>query len=708
MNHIPPRIANRLWSVLLACWLLGGLTVQAAEPMQRILVLNSYHDGFQGSDDIVAGFRETLLVSFPGADITIEYLDSKHHTGPEYDRLVRDILYYKYQKERFSLIVSTDDYAFNVLEQHHDQLFPATPVVFCGTNDFDPQRIRNRPDFIGIDERPSFAETLELIFALHPATHEVIAIYDDTITGQRNSADFRKAADRFASRVTFSYWHGLPFTELVHRVQGLQPGAIMVYFASVVPGAHGEPISSSEALTLIARAAKVPIYGGWEFNLGHGIAGGRVINLREHGRAAARLATKVLQGVAPAHGATLQPSPNLNMFDYRELQRFSIPEASLPKGSTIINRPPTFFAVHGTRLLTLLSATLLLVVVVMLGKLLNKHRDLKHSQAKFASMVAAFDGFIYVCSPAYRIEYMNEQLIARTGYDATGKFCYQALHGLVAVCPWCKNEQVFAGEHVQWEIQSPRDGRWYHVSNTPVNNADGTISKEAMITDITQRKQMEEQLHRSLQEKTVMLQEIHHRVKNNLTVVYSLLDLQAKGITDAATRAKFEESRNRVLSMALIHEKLYRSADLAHVDFKEYLQSLTRSIAETYNQPHVVLSVEMMEPVALDVNVGIPCGLIVNELLTNALKYAFPEGRAGRIRVGISSNGDGSHVLFVADNGIGFPVDLDFRATSSLGLQLVNGLAAQIRGQVELSRQDGTRFSITFPGTPERKGEQHG
>jgi PAS domain S-box-containing protein len=227
------------------------------------------------------------------------------------------------------------------------------------------------------------------------------------------------------------------------------------------------------------------------------------------------------------------------------------------------------------------------------------------------------------------------------------------------------------------------------------------------IEDITERKKTEEKLKYSLKEQTVMLKEIHHRVKNNLTVVYSMLDLQAKSIADESTCAKLEESRDRVLSMALIHEQLYQSGDLAHVDFKEYLQSLVNNIAGTYNRPEVMVSVDM-EPVALDVNRGIPCGLIVNELVTNCLKYAFPAGRKGIVSVGISINSEGDYVLFVEDNGIGFPTDIDFQNTSSLGLELVNGLTKQIRGKIELSNESGTRFKITFRSNPTSGGKQNG
>ena len=248
-------------------------------------------------------------------------------------------------------------------------------------------------------------------------------------------------------------------------------------------------------------------------------------------------------------------------------------------------------------------------------------------------------------------------------------------------------------------VAETRRGEFIHVDVHLVDRAEFI---QCNVRNITARKQAEERAERSLKEKTVMLQEIHHRVKNNLQVIYSLLNLQAQGIADEAARAKLEESKNRVLSMSLIHEKLYQSQDMAHVDFKEYLQSLVSGIADTYKRPGVIVSVEM-ETVHLDINDGIPCGLIVNELVSNSLKYGFPAEKPGTVKVGITMSSEGDHVLFVEDDGIGFPKDIDFRNPASLGLRLVNALTGQIHGKIELSGESGTRFSITFRGN--RNGE---
>lgn len=246
-----------------------------------------------------------------------------------------------------------------------------------------------------------------------------------------------------------------------------------------------------------------------------------------------------------------------------------------------------------------------------------------------------------------------------------------------------------------------KNGEWYWLDCSELvynREPDGTPRQLlGVVHDITGQKQAEDRLQQSLREKEVMLKEIHHRVKNNLQVIYSLLNLQSKTIADPLVRAMFAESQNRIQSMTLIHEKLYHSKDTANIDFKEYLQSLVLSIASTYKRFDIEISLEM-EPIVFDVNVGIPCGLIVNELVSNCLKHAFPGNRQGTITLGINRDSEGNNIMKVSDDGIGFPEKIDFRNTTSLGMQLVLVLTGQIHGTIEIMKDAGTTFRITFPG----------
>ena len=244
------------------------------------------------------------------------------------------------------------------------------------------------------------------------------------------------------------------------------------------------------------------------------------------------------------------------------------------------------------------------------------------------------------------------------------------------------------------------DGLVRHVLGygTPLLDAQGQPrGSVAVLVDITARKQMEEALQASLHEKEVLLQEIHHRVKNNMQVISSLVSLQADTLDNQALRPLFNDLRDQVRTMALVHEKLYQSASLARIDFAEYTRGLLGYLWRAHGDTaaHVRLTLDV-QPVALSVETAVPCGLILNELVTNALKHAFRDRADGGVTVALSVLPDGRVCLRVGDNGPGLPAGLDWRTSSSLGLRLVQMLTEQINGTVEVTTDGGTEFAITF------------
>jgi len=265
-----------------------------------------------------------------------------------------------------------------------------------------------------------------------------------------------------------------------------------------------------------------------------------------------------------------------------------------------------------------------------------------------------------------------------------------------------KLDRCLAGEetHYQdWFDFSGLGQRYMDVAYYPYTGPDGIISGVVVSShDITDRKQAEEQIAASLKEKEVLLRETHHRIKNNMQVMTSLLKFQSANIEDKQVAEMFKESRDRIKSMALVHEKLYRSKGLADVDFEEYVKSLVSSISSSYGASAAgITSIIETDDVSIGLETAIPCGLIINELVSNSLKYAFPGNRKGEIRVALRSLDEDALVLEVGDNGIGMPEDLDFRNTASMGLQLVNILSEdQLPGKIELDRAGGTTFRIRF------------
>jgi PAS domain S-box-containing protein len=225
-----------------------------------------------------------------------------------------------------------------------------------------------------------------------------------------------------------------------------------------------------------------------------------------------------------------------------------------------------------------------------------------------------------------------------------------------------------------------------------------------ILANALERKRVEEQLNASLREKEVLLKEIHHRVKNNMQVISSLLNLQSSRIQNKEIFEMFKESQDRIRSMSLIHERLYQSGDLARIDFSHYIQNLSNHLFQSYRiDPDAVSLKTNVGDVSLDINKAIPCGLIINELVSNSLKYAFPQVKGkdkkkiqkGEIHISLSSD-DGQVRLIIQDNGVGLPEDLDIETADSFGLQLVTALVAQLNGKIEIKKKPGATYQIIF------------
>jgi two-component sensor histidine kinase/GAF domain-containing protein len=258
-------------------------------------------------------------------------------------------------------------------------------------------------------------------------------------------------------------------------------------------------------------------------------------------------------------------------------------------------------------------------------------------------------------------------------------------------------DKALAGRAMQeWEYQmeSPRGLQDYEARMV----ACGTNDVVAIVRNITAFSEVDRNLRASLREKEVLLQEVHHRVKNNLQIISSLINMQLRRLKEASTRETLEQCQLRVQAIALIHEKLYQSKNLADVPFAGYVSSLAHDIlkATLVSATHVALDIAVTN-IVLPIDKAIPCGLILNELIANAVKHAFPDGRQGSIRIHAEPLVNGHVQLNIADNGVGLPAGFDIKRCASMGLQLVNTLAEQLDAQLEVHVHEGTSFQLTFP-----------
>jgi len=223
----------------------------------------------------------------------------------------------------------------------------------------------------------------------------------------------------------------------------------------------------------------------------------------------------------------------------------------------------------------------------------------------------------------------------------------------------------------------------------------GTLSSGQ---DVTEQKKAENELKNSLKEKEILLKEVHHRVKNNMAVISSLLNLQAGKFKDPPVLNAFRDSRHRIRSMALVHEKLYQAKDLSKIEFSKYIKELSRQVSRSneFQGARIIVRVKANN-IKLGIDTAIPCGLIINELLTNSFKYAFPNSQRGEVRIHMQLKENKFYELIFSDNGVGLPEHIDVQNTTSFGLNLVCLLTQQLEGEVEAQREKGARFIIRFP-----------
>ncbi len=235
------------------------------------------------------------------------------------------------------------------------------------------------------------------------------------------------------------------------------------------------------------------------------------------------------------------------------------------------------------------------------------------------------------------------------------------------------------------------------IGLNPIETDQGVMVLSAIV-DISDRKHKEEHIVQALKEKDILLGEIHHRVKNNMQIVHSLLELQLARTSDPVVIGMLRDGQSRIYSMALIHQTLYQSKDFARVDFDSFLQSLISNLATSYGAPPNRVDVSIQAGrVLLPISVAVPCGLVVNELITNAFKHAFAGDRPGHVIASLRREPDHQVVLSVSDDGVGFPDGLDIAQTTTLGLQLVGLLANQLSAEVTIHRANPTRFELRLP-----------
>jgi PAS domain S-box-containing protein len=335
----------------------------------------------------------------------------------------------------------------------------------------------------------------------------------------------------------------------------------------------------------------------------------------------------------------------------------------------------------------------------------NAETALKESQERFKEMADTLPLLVYETDENGNITYFNKAAFEYTGYTLE-----DFANGLTLPMMFPPGEMERAIENAKRTMAGTyigateytlkrKDGTLYPaiINTVPFLREGKVAGRRGVVTNISEIKKVEEMLKASLMEKDILLHEIHHRVKNNLQVISSLLKLQSANISDKRVQEIFRDAQSRVLTMSLVHDKLYKSENFSSINISGYVHDLITSIESSHNIDNGKIQIKInVQPLSINLDTMIPVGLIINELVTNSLKHAFPDGKKGSIEILFRKEDDEKLLLCVNDNGIGIPEDIDIANITSLGLRLVQTLTTQINGNLSIQNKDGSRFCIAF------------
>lgn len=328
-------------------------------------------------------------------------------------------------------------------------------------------------------------------------------------------------------------------------------------------------------------------------------------------------------------------------------------------------------------------------------------KTIKLTQKEWELTFNSLPDLITILDNDHRVVKVNKAMADRLNLPAEflkGKHCFEAVHGTNCPIDNCPHSLLLldGAEHTS-EVEEDNLGGYFLVTATPITDEEGNVKGSVHVArDISKRIEMENELKKALEDKDVLMKEIHHRVKNNLMIMSSLLNLQSQYIEDEKTLTVFQDSQNRAKTMAMIHQKLYQSTDLKNIDFGDYIRNLTTELYQSMVMVFDNIKLEFnVEDIKVDLNMVVPLGLIVNELVTNSIKHAFPGDKYGTITLELYRK-DKNIVLKVSDDGVGLPKNLDYKNADSLGLKLVNTLIRQINGELTVDKGQGAAFTLTF------------
>jgi PAS domain S-box-containing protein len=518
-------VRSAVFAFAVLCILMAG--AEAADEQTRpVLLLNSYHKGYDWTDQITAAVEDEFARSGLPVELYVEYMDTKRDTpallGNTHDdawMYLRQLYRSKYHHRRFDVIISADDMALSFLLEFRDELFPHAPVVFCGMQDRDASLRDGNNLITGVLERYDFESTMKLAVGLHHSATQIVVVTERSETEpyfQRTFASVVPKLERPFKLVCFCTRTDLTMAELTEKIEKLGDESIVLVEGALTDRV-GRFYTLEEIAAMLAARCKAPVYATWSQWLGLGVVGGRMANGKFQGQAAAEMAIRILKGESADEIAILAEGPDKYMFDYVQLKRFGISEAALPEGSDIRNEPPSFYHIYKEHIWTAAAVMAALTVITIILAISNVQRmraekALRRSQELFYAFMDQMPATGFMKDQEHRMQYVNQYMKELLGADKwIGKTVRDYYPAEVAEGVLAHDERVLAeGPSAREEWVPDKNGNWrcMHVYKFPIRREGEPVIIGGMALDITERKHAEEALEESHRQQNAILNTI--------------------------------------------------------------------------------------------------------------------------------------------------------------------------------------------------------
>lgn len=367
-----------------------------------VLVLHSYHKGLEWTDNITNAIEATFQESPYSVDIRYEYMDTKRVYDEKHLKNIAQLLQHKYKNKHFDTIISTDDHAFRFLLQFQNEIFPTTPIVFCGVNDFKDAFVADNSLVTGVLEDLSLNDTIETALRIDSTVKKIYAISDATVSGLALKERLMDVIPEYTEKVEFVFIEKMNIEEVQHFTQQLQDNSIVLWLIFTQDN-DGNIFSHVESLGLVSQFSSRPIYSFWDFYLDHGVVGGKVISGIAQGKTAANLAIQIFSGKSPAAIPIIKESPNRYLFDYNVLQKYKLSMSGLPEGAEVINKPVSFYDENKALIwrFSWIIVGLVIVILTISINLIKRRRaeeSLKKSEERLRTVFRAASEVSFIIS----------------------------------------------------------------------------------------------------------------------------------------------------------------------------------------------------------------------------------------------------------------------------------------------------------------------